>query len=291
MPPPPETNPPPPAETLAHFPTLKGDEFHPKGWDFPTSLNTAGCTWLAALRDLYNQPVTFPASLSPQAGMLLHALVRNTRPRVLIEVGMFCSISTHWMAAALLENGCTPGEDAVIHCFDNFAPIERDHWRSAEMLQGRLDFVKDRLKAAGLLDFVRIHPGDSPVEIPNTWDQLQAAGGIDFAFLDGDHTIQGTLADFAATEPVLNTGGYVILHDTFPTECGGHQGPRHVLDHIRTAQPQPKPKARKRPRTPDTKKDTPAPHNNQPVGEGTYDRTDIYLDPTNYGLGLLRRLT
>lgn len=277
--------PPPPAETLAHFPTLECDELHPKSWVFPPSLNAADCKWLAALRQLYDEPVTFPASLSPQAGMLLHSLVCNTRPRVIIEVGMFCSISTHWIAAALLENGCKPGEDAVIHCFDNFAPIETDNWRTTNMLHGRLDFAKDRLERAGLLDFVRIHPGDSPVEIRNAWDQLQAAGSVDFAFLDGDHSTPGTLADFAATEPVLNTGGYVVLHDTFPTECGGYTGPRHVLDNIRTEPPQPKgrrrPSVRSRPNTP---------HATQPVGEGIYDRTDIYLGPTNYGLGLLRRL-
>lgn len=277
----PEISPPPPAESLAHFPRLKGRAHHPRGWDFPAYLDASGTPWLRALRELYDEPITFPASLSPQAGLLLHGLVRNLRPRVVIEVGMFCSISTHWIAAALLENGCRPGEDAVIHCFDNFAPIGKGPWRDTEMLSGREGFVRERLEKAGLIEFVRIHPGDSPVEVRNRWDDLQAAGGVDLAFLDGDHTVAGAVADFAVTEPVLNTGGYVVLHDTFPDQCGGHLGPRHILDHVRT----PGTAADARPRR----------HANddalaQPVGEGVYDRIDLYLGPTNYGLGLLRRL-
>lgn len=283
----PECNPPPPPESLGHFPRLGGRKNHPHGWDFPDYLNPNGTRWLTALRELYDEPITFPASLSPQAGLLLHSLVRNIRPRVLIEVGMFCSISTHWMAAALLENGCTPGKDAVIYCFDNFAPITKGPWREVEMLKGRQEFVTKRLERAGLLDFVRIHPGDSPAEIRNCWEQCRAGGGIDFAFIDGDHTIPGAVADFVATEPVLNTGGYVVLHDTFPDECGGHLGPRYILDRVRTTRPTPPRKSRWWART---KKTPDIPADQQPVGEGVYDRTDIYLGPTNYGLGLLRRL-
>ncbi len=282
-----DTNPPPPAESLQHFPRLGGRKFHPKGWDFPAYLHNPDCQWLAALRELYDEPITFPASLSPQAGLLLHSLVRNLRPRVIIEVGMFCSISTHWMAAALLENGCTPGVDAVIHCFDNFEPIEKGPWREVEMLEGRQEFVTDRLTRAGLMDFVRIHPGDSSANICKAYDELRALGGIDLAFIDGDHRVPGAVADFVATEPVLNTGGFVILHDTFPGECGGHQGPRYILDRVRTHRPDPEPTSLRS--FMGSKAEEPG-CEDQAVGEGLYDRLDMYLAPTNYGLGLLRRL-
>lgn len=280
-------HPPPPPDSLEHFPRLAGRHEHPHGWEFPAYLSNPDCRWLTALKDLYEQPITFPASLSPQAGLLLHGLVRNLRPRVVLEVGMFCSISTHWIAAALLENGCTPGRDAVVHCFDDFAPIGKGPWREVEMLRGRRGFVTERLERAGLMEFVRINPGDSSTRIRGCYDELMRAGGVDLAFIDGDHTIAGAVADFVATEPVLNTGGYVILHDTFPDQCGGHQGPRHILDHVRTTRPGPPVASlgaivRGRP--------SGAADEPQPVGEGLYDRMDIYLGPTNYGLGLLRRL-
>jgi predicted O-methyltransferase YrrM len=283
-----EINPPPPADLLEHFPRLKRREDHPSGWEFPDYLANPDCRWLFALRELYTQPITFPASLSPQAGMLIHSLVRNLRPRVIIEVGMFCSISTHWMASALLENGCTPGVDAVIHCFDDFAPITKGPWRDDEMPEGRQEFVTDRLTKAGLIDFVRLHPGDSSTNITNAYDELRDLGGVDLAFIDGDHTIPGAVADFVTTETVLNTGGYVILHDTFPNQCGGHKGPRHILDHVRTTRPDPA-RASGRITLGRGQAEAPDPQP-QAVGEGLYDRIDVYLGPVNYGLGLLRRL-
>ncbi len=282
-----ETNPPPPAESLQHFPHLTCKADHPSGWDFPDYLDKPDCQWLTALRELYDEPITFPASLSPQAGLLIHSLVRNLRPRVIIEVGMFCSISTHWMASALLENGYTPGVDAVIHCFDNFVPIKKGPWREIEMLEGRQEFVTKRLTKAGLMDFVRIHPGDSSTNICKAYDELHGLGGVNLAFIDGDHRVPGAVADFVAIEPVLNTGGFVILHDTFPNQCGGHQGPRYILDHVRTSRPYPERVSLRS--VVGGKAEEPDPKD-QAVGEGLYDRLDVYLSPTNYGLGLLRRL-
>jgi predicted O-methyltransferase YrrM len=275
-------NPPPPAATLAHFPGRPHDQATgPEPWVFPPCIGDPATPWLASLRRLYDHPIAFPASLSPQAGLLLHALVQNLQPRVAVEVGVFCSVSTHWIAGALLDAGAT---DAQLHCFDNFAPIERAPWREAEMPEGSLDFVRQRLREAGLDHLVRIHPGDSPAEIRDLWDELKAAGGVDLAFIDGDHSIPGTLADFAALEPVLNTGGYVVVHDTYPDRCGGDAGPRHLLDHVRTLRPAPR---APRPRATDHPA---AIAREQPVGEGVYDRVDLHLAPANYGLGILRRL-
>lgn len=289
---------PPAPGGLAHFPVLESAQAHPSEWVFPTYLRNSSCRWLASLEDLYAEPITFPASLSPEAGLLLHGLIRNLRPRVIIEVGVFCSISTHWMASALLENGCKPGRDAVIHCFDDFQPIRKGPWRDVEMLEGREDYVKERLDRAGLLGFVEFHNGDSSEQILAMQQQLNRAGGVDVAFLDGDHTIKGVVADFVATEPVLNTGGHVLFHDTFPGECT-HLGPRFVLDHVRTfASVGQSCKAR---RTRYTRKSLKAARKTerggeklqtarQAIGEGMYDRMDLYLEPTNYGFGLLRRL-
>ena len=55
---------------------------------------------------------------------------------------------------------------------------------------------------------------------------------FDFAFIDGDHTIQGCLADWRAVDELLADGGIVLLHDTMPEVCGW-AGPRHLLEHLR----------------------------------------------------------
>ena len=143
-------------EQLAFFPRLHGA--HPTAWCFPAYLDNPNCEWLQAIKDLYAQKITFPASLSPEAGLFLHSMIRNFKPRTIVEIGSFLSVSTHWMAAALKENGIPPG-DGVIHCFDDFGPIHKGPWRDVEMRTGREAFVRERLTAAGLLDFVRLRLG------------------------------------------------------------------------------------------------------------------------------------
>jgi predicted O-methyltransferase YrrM len=281
--------PPPPAEQLQHFPRLAGRPFHPTSWQFPEHLSGSKCRWLAALEDLYQHPMCFPASLSPQAGLLLHSLVQNCRPRVIVEVGMFCSVSTHWIAGALAAGGARPGVDAVVHCFDDFGPIHKGPWREAEMLEGRREFVEERLERAGLLEFVRIHPGDSAPTIRACADELRAAGGVDFAFIDGNHKIHGAVADFLATEPVLNTGAHIVVHDTFPDQCGGHEGPRFILDHVRTLATV-DPEEGSEPPARVVKEAVEAARRGEPLGAGVYDRVELYLAPLNYGMGVLRRL-
>ncbi len=242
-----------PRDQLQHFPRFDGN--HPTRWDFPAYLDNPGCAWLQCLKELYSMPIIFPASVSPAAGLMLHALVRNLRPKVVVEVGTFLSVSTHWIASALQANG-----GGVIHCFDDFGPVHKGPWRDAEMLSGRKEWVQDRLAKAGLLDLVRFHPGDSPSEITKARAELHAAGGVHFAYIDGDHTVRGMTSDFLAVEPVVSTGGYVMVHDIYPDQCGGHEGPRYVLDRYQT------------------------------IGAGLYEKIELYLSPLNYGMGLMRRI-
>src|SRR3954467_10016563 len=82
------------------FPTLADHDQHPRRWEFQAFLD-ASVPWVGALRDLYAWPLSFPASISPEAGLLLHSLVRNIRPRMVVEVGSFIGASTIWMASAL----------------------------------------------------------------------------------------------------------------------------------------------------------------------------------------------
>src|SRR3989442_4223552 len=84
------------------FPKLERDLDHPRTWEFPAYLG-ADLPWLRTLRDLYAGPYAFPASIAPEAGLFLFALVRNLRPRTVVEVGSFIGISTIWIAAALEE--------------------------------------------------------------------------------------------------------------------------------------------------------------------------------------------
>ena len=228
---------------------------HPRKWDWPAMLDNPNCRWMQKLKAMYALPIAFPASLSPEAGLLLHSLVRNIRPRVVIETGAFIGMSTIWIASALKENG----DGGVVHTFDDFGPVEPGPWRDVGMESGRLEYVAGNIAEAGLAEHVVLHEGNSSFELRAAHEEIRAAGGAQFAYLDADHGIVGVWQDFWATEPVLNTGGFVVLHDTFPEYCS-HDGPRDLLDHVNER------------------------------GVGKYEKVDLFLSPVNYGLGLMRRI-
>ncbi len=276
---------PKPRGELAAYPRLQRVEDHPTAWAFPTYLD-ASVPWVATLRELYRSPLAFPASLSPAMGLLLHSLVRNARPRVVVEVGTFLGVSTIWMASALEEGASDPPHLATppgrphgfIHCFDDFGPIPPGPWRDASLDRPRDEIVREHLHRAGLGHRVATYPGNSSARLSleierglfGASSSRQPGGsggatgmagvGVDLAFIDGDHSVRGAVADFQAVEPVLNTGGYVVLHDTYPEQCGDHEGPRHIIDHLRD------------------------------VGRGLYELCEIYTAPLNYGMAVLRRV-
>lgn len=275
---------PKPRGELTAYPRLQHVEDHPTAWSFPAYLD-ASVPWVAMLRELYRSPLAFPASLSPPMGLLLHALVRNARPRVVVEIGTFLGVSTIWMASALEAAAADPPHLPVppnrmhgfIHCFDDFGPIPPGPWRDASLDRPRDEIVRGHLLRAGLGHRIATYPGNSserlrleierglfghpsPQPSSSGGAAIAADAGVDFAFIDGDHSARGAVADFQAVEPLLNLGGYVVLHDTYPEQCGEHEGPRHIIDHIRD------------------------------VGYGLYELCELYTAPLNYGMAVLRRI-
>lgn len=266
-----------PRSQLACFPLLQRIEDHPKAWAFPAYLD-GRVPWVAMLKELYASPIAFPASLSPAMGLFLHALVRNIRPRTVVEIGTFLGVSTIWIASALEEAMSDPPHlptasgqlHGIVHCFDDFAPIQPGAWRS-EGTQGPRDaLVRGHLDRAGLGHRVHLHPGDSAPRVTRAREEGlfgpsgEAGGrggaGIDLAFIDGDHSTPGALRDLHAVEPALNTGGYIVLHDTFPEQCGDHMGPRTIIDRTHE------------------------------VARGRYELCEFYTAPLNYGMAVLRRI-
>ncbi len=274
-----------PRGSLRFMPRLERPQDHPEAWDFPGLLAGSDAPWVRELRALYAEPIAFPASISPEAGLLLHSLVLNLRPRVAVETGTFVGASTIWIAAALGQGsgvrsqesgirGQVSAEDSdppslrhpvtqslpVLHTFDEFGPIAPAQWRAAAFEGDRRALVTERLERAGLADRVILHAGDSGTGLLAVREELRHVGGVDFALLDGDHSVEGVTRDLWALEPVLNTGGYIILHDTIPEQCGDYPGPRHVVDHVNE------------------------------IAQGLYEKCEVHLAPLNYGLAVLRRI-
>lgn len=255
-PPPPviEGKPIQPRREWGHHPGTFGRE-HPTSWAWPSYLDEARSPWLRTLREIYASGLSFPASISPEGGLLLFALARNIRPRVVVETGTWLGVSTMWLAAALAD----AGDGGVVHTFDLFAPIRKDRWRNEELVSNRRGVVEASFAKAGLADRIVVHQGYSSFELRAAHAALREAGGVQLALLDADHETAGASHDFWALEPVLAVGGYVIFHDVFPEYCG-HEGPREVLDRINR------------------------------MGAGVYERCELCLSPVNYGLGVVRRV-
>ncbi len=255
-----------PRHAPAFFPGPVSKDQHPDRWVFPAWLRNDSVPWLKTLAELYDHPAAFPASISPEAGLLLFSLVRNIRPRTVVEVGSFMGVSTIWMAAALAEVGDEPassgdgqGRPGIVHAIDTFESLPAGEWRRAALADRRA-LVESNLTSAGVRDRVELHAGVSWDVLPTLHETLRSAGGVHLALLDGDHSAEGLRKDLVALEPALVTGGYVIVHDTIPERCGGHVGGRHLLDHINA------------------------------FAAGLYESVELYLSPLNYGLGVFRRM-
>ncbi len=173
---------------------------------------------------LEDEGKSFPVSCHPLIGRYLYSLLRLVRPKTVVETGSYIGYSTCWIAQALEDN-----RYGHLHAFDLFMPLENYTSPILGKCRSCHDATKGHLEAAGLLDRVTLHPGDSPKKIVKTFTGL--ATEIDFAFIDGDHSCRGACADFSSIDKFLATGGLVLLHDTVP-ETVPWLGPRYLLDQL-----------------------------------------------------------
>lgn len=130
----------------------------------------------------------------------LSTRVQQKLPRTLVEIGTRDGGSL-WMLARLL-----PTSTRIVSI--DLVGAKWGHNSSGANRQR----VADDLRARGY-DVVLID-GDSQSE--TTRDSLQetlGGGGIDFLFIDADHTFHGCLRDFELYFPLVNPHGLVAFHD------------------------------------------------------------------------------
>ena len=231
-------------------------------WPIPRDLLSNSEPWARTLVRLYRERGSWPACVSPEVGMFIHALVRNLRPTIVVETGTCHAASTIWIAAALTMNDevAKPGTPrSVIHTFDDFSLPSNPAISGLPLYTERERLVRERLESAGVADRVTIHKGDSSTSVAAQCPAFDRAGGVQLAFIDGDHSPEGARRDLAAVEPSLNVGGFILLHDVWPKICGC-TGPRWLADNIHA------------------------------IAKGRYQVCDFYTAPLNYGLTVLRRL-
>jgi predicted O-methyltransferase YrrM len=133
-----------------------------------------------ALSDVY-MPVT------PEAGRLLYALVRATRPGTVVEFGMSLGLSGLHLASAVKDNGT----GRVV---------------TTEMSAAKIVTAKQTFAEAGLTDVITVLEGDA-LETLTGLD-----GPVDFVLLDGWKEFY--LPVIKLLEPRLSPGTLIVADNT-----------------------------------------------------------------------------
>jgi predicted O-methyltransferase YrrM len=138
--------------------------------------------------------------VTPEAGRLLYALVRATRPTTVVEFGMSFGISAIHLAAAVRDNG----SGRVV---------------TTELSDTKIAAAKQTFTKTGLADAITILEGDALT----TLEELD--GPVDFILLDGWKDLY--LPVIELLEPLLSTGALVVADNA------NSEGTEPYLDRVR----------------------------------------------------------
>ncbi|MEI6128223.1 MAG: class I SAM-dependent methyltransferase [Pseudomonadota bacterium] len=181
--------------------------------------------WRKALAAIYKEQIAFPACLAPAQGEFLRSLILNLGPSTVVEIGCFIGASTIWAASALEDLG----DNRTLYGIDLFEDKYPCPPFTYTYFSDSLQFAQDMTSKAELAHRIKFIQGHS-LDVGARFNELIGAP-IDFLFIDGDHTVDGCIADFFTYEPKLKAGGYILLHDIYPKICGW-DGPRVLIDRI-----------------------------------------------------------
>lgn len=142
----------------------------------------------------------FYLPVTQDAGRLLYALVRASRPTTIVEFGMSLGISAIHLASAVRDNG---------------------HGRvvTTELSAAKVATAKETFAGTGLDDVITVLEGDAL----STLESLD--GPVDFVLLDGWKELYLSVLDLL--EPRLSPGALVVADNTSMTELAPY------LDHVR----------------------------------------------------------
>jgi predicted O-methyltransferase YrrM len=142
----------------------------------------------------------FYIPVTPEAGRLLYALVRATRPTTIVEFGMSFGISAIHLAAALRDNG-------------------NGRLVTTELSASKIAAATKTFTETGLDDVITILEGDALTTLDGV------AGSVDFVLLDGWKDLY--LPVIKQLEPRLPTGALTVADNTNSPDT------QPYLDHVR----------------------------------------------------------
>ncbi|HKI40918.1 MAG: class I SAM-dependent methyltransferase [Mycobacterium sp.] len=129
----------------------------------------------------------FYIPVTPEAGQLLYALVRATRPATVVEFGMSFGISAIHLASAVRDNG----SGRVV---------------TTELSAGKIGAAKKTFAETGLDDVITVLEGDALATLADL------DGSVDFVLLDGWKDLY--LPVIELLEPRLSPGVLIVADNT-----------------------------------------------------------------------------
>jgi predicted O-methyltransferase YrrM len=167
-------------------------------------------------------PCSHPASVNIDVANLYYSLTKMIRPLLVVEIGCFIGFSTLHFAQALREQG-----------FGKMISIDAFDWEvdAGNGMENRQDVALRYWRKAQLEDIVTYVKGYST----EVYSELESTikKKVDLLYIDGDHSIKGVFKDLNTYYDDVRVGGYIILHDIYPTMCGEY-GPRVLIDHLKS---------------------------------------------------------
>jgi predicted O-methyltransferase YrrM len=166
--------------------------------------------YLADLRRKYGAHYQ-PGWVNLEDALFLYWLVRQAKPKTIVQTGVCNGLSAAFMMLALAKNG----PDGTLHVID-LAPVfdpDDPAWTVAGQVYG---VIIPEGKTTGWLvpdlyrDRFEVWNGDARDLLPKMVDRLDA---IDFFYHDSDHTYDHMTFEFAEAKRKLAKGGLIVGDD------------------------------------------------------------------------------
>lgn len=150
--------------------------------------------------------IVHKSSVSDKYGRLLFRLVEYFKPQTIIEMGTSVGISTLYLALA--------NPDASIYTIEGCATKSEQAAANFNALQ---------------VSNIEQHIGRFDIVLP---DLIRQAGRLDFAFIDGNHTYEATLANFESLLTIANNDT-VFVFDDIHWSAGMQKAWNEIVAHKR----------------------------------------------------------
>ncbi|MDI7268409.1 MAG: class I SAM-dependent methyltransferase [Myxococcota bacterium] len=152
-------------------------------------------------------------TLTPRRYRRLLEAVYDRRPRTIVEVGTYDG--RH--ACQMIETAAVFAEPGEIdyHGFDLFDRLTEDELRKefSKRPPSRAE-VQERLERTGAR--IHLYEGYSRDTMPALQRNERTGDGIDFAFIDGGHSLETVACDWENVRRVMDVSSVVILDDYYP---------------------------------------------------------------------------